>query len=186
MSVFSAVPSEGRKAIPTWMCVLLGIVFVLAGFVVLGDVVLATIVSTVIIGVAAVAAGIFELVHAFWTKGWGGFVWQIVLGLLYIVGGVALLTQPVAGSVLLTWVLGFVLLASGIVRILVGFGRWAEAGWVLVISGLFGIGAGFVILSGWPMTGLWVLGFLLGVDLVLHGVGWLVTAVTPAGRRVTT
>ncbi len=184
MAVFSTASSEGRQDVPTWLCVLLGIVLVIAGFVVLGDVVLATIVSTFIIGIAAIAAGVFELVHAFWTKGWGGFVWQIILGLFYIVGGIALVTQPVSGSLLLTWVLGFILLASGFVRIFVGFGRWAEAGWVLVISGLFGIGAGLVILSGWPMTGLWVLGFLLGVDLILHGVGWLVTAVTPAGRAV--
>lgn len=184
MAVYSTSSPSGRQEVPTWLCVLLGLVFVAAGLFVLGDVVLATIVSTVFIGIAAVAAGVFELFHAFWTKGWGGMIWQIILGLFYIVGGVALLTQPVAGSLVLTWVLGFILVASGIVRILVGFGRWAEAGWVLVLSGVFGVGAGFVILTGWPTTGLWVLGFLLGIDLVFHGVGWLVTAVTPSGRAL--
>jgi len=42
-----------------------------------------------------------------------------------------------------------------------------------LLSGIFGVIAGFVILSGWPITGLWVIGFLLGVDLISHGFGWL-------------
>jgi hypothetical protein len=30
-----------------------------------------------------------------------------------------------------------------------------------------------------------VLGFLLGIDLIFHGVGWLVTAIQPSGRVAT-
>ena len=42
---------------PTW-----------AGFFVLGNVVLVTVISTIFIGWISVAAGAFEIVHAFWTK----------------------------------------------------------------------------------------------------------------------
>jgi uncharacterized membrane protein HdeD (DUF308 family) len=31
-------------------------------------------------------------------------------------------------------------------------------------------------------TGLWVLGFLLGVDLISHGIGWLAYARQPTAR----
>lgn len=41
------------------------------------------------------------------------------------------------------------------------------------MSGLFGVVAGFIILSGWPTSGIWVLGLLLGVDLITHGAAWL-------------
>ena len=42
--------------------------------------------------------------------------------------------------------------------------------------GAVAIFAGGVILSGWPASGLWVLGLFLGIDLVMHGVWWIVFA----------
>ena len=72
------------------------------------------------------------------------------------------------------------LLISGLVRILIGISHWREAGWIMLLSGVFGVLAGLVILTGFPMTGLWVLGFLLGVDLISHGIGWLAYAWKPS------
>jgi uncharacterized membrane protein HdeD (DUF308 family) len=167
---------------PFWVCVLLGLVMILAGFFVLGDVMLVTVISTIFIGWVAIIAGAFEIVHAFWTKGWGGFVWQVLLGILYIAFGVVLVGQPVASALILTYVLGLLLLISGIVRILIGISHWREAGWIMLLSGVFGVLAGLVILTGFPSTGLWVLGFLLGVDLISHGIGWLAYAWLPRAR----
>jgi uncharacterized membrane protein HdeD (DUF308 family) len=90
--------------------------------------------------------------------------------------------QPVASALILTYVLGLVLLISGFVRIMLGISHWREAGWIMLLSGIFGVLAGLVILTGFPMTGLWVLGFLLGVDLISHGIGWLAYAWRPAAR----
>ncbi|EIG62723.1 hypothetical protein ABIB85_000276 [Bradyrhizobium sp. JR1.5] len=39
---------------------------------------------------------------------------------------------------------------------------------------------GLIILTGFPLTGLWVLGLLLGIDLLSHGIGWLSLAWRPA------
>jgi uncharacterized membrane protein HdeD (DUF308 family) len=168
------------SAPPFWICVLLGLVMIAAGILVLGDIMLVTLISTIFIGWVAIIAGAFEVVHAFWTKGWGGFVWQVLLGILYIAVGVVLVGQPVASALILTYVLGLVLAVSGFVRILLGITHWREAGWIMLLSGVFGVLAGIVILTGFPMTGLWVLGFLLGVDLISHGLGWLAYAWKPA------
>nr|WP_225673209.1 HdeD family acid-resistance protein [Bradyrhizobium hereditatis] len=159
---------------------LLGLVLVASGILVLGDIMLVTLISTVFIGWVAIIAGAFEIVHAFWTKGWGGFVWQVLLGILYIAFGIVLVGQPIASALILTYVLGLVLAISGFVRILLGVTHWREAGWIMLLSGIFGLLAGFVILTGFPMTGLWVIGFLLGVDLISHGLGWLAYAWKPA------
>jgi uncharacterized membrane protein HdeD (DUF308 family) len=155
---------------------------ILAGFSVLGDIVLFTVISTIFIGMMSIAAGAFEVIHAFWTKGWGGFVWQVLLGILYIAFGIVLVSQPVASALILTYVLGLLFLMSGVVRILLGVSNWREAGWIMLLSGLFGVLAGLVILTGFPMTGLWVLGFLLGVDLISHGIAWLTYAWRPTAR----
>jgi uncharacterized membrane protein HdeD (DUF308 family) len=165
---------------PRWVCVLLGLFMVLTGLLVLGDVAFFTVVSTLFIGWMAIATGGFEIFHAFWTKGWGGFVWQVLLGILYIAFGIVLLTQPLTGALLLTYVLGLALLISGLVRMLIGIGRWRQSGWIMLASGLFGVLAGLVILTGFPLTGLWVLGLLLGIDLLSHGIGWLTFAWQPA------
>src|SRR5689334_13478095 len=96
-----------------WLCSLLGIVLIVVGIMVLGDAVTATVLSAIFIGAMAVVAGGFEIVHAFWTKGWGGFIWQIVLGLIYIAFGITLMSQPLSGAVVLTYVFGLLLVFSG-------------------------------------------------------------------------
>ncbi|MDX3966252.1 MAG: DUF308 domain-containing protein [Bradyrhizobium sp.] len=82
----------------------------------------------------------------------------------------------------LTFVVGLLLPISGFVRLFPGLSHWKDAGWVMLLSGAFGILAGLVILTGFPMTGLWVLGFVLGVDLISHGIAWLTDAWRPAAR----
>src|SRR5258708_37860481 len=164
---------------PFWICVLLGLVMILAGILVLGDIMLVTIISTMFIGWVSIFAGAFEIFHAFWTKGWGGFVWQVLLGILYIAFGIILVSQPLTGALLLTYVLGLALLVSGVVRMLIGIGRWQQGGGITLASGLVGVLAGVIILTGFPTTGRWVLGMLLGIDLLSHGIGWLTFAWRP-------
>lgn len=173
----TSVPLTQLPSPPVWLCILLGIFMIVAGFLVLGDVVFFTLISTLFIGWMAIFTGAFEIIHAFWTKGWGGFTWQILLGILYVVFGFMLVSQPLTSALILTYVLGLVLLISGFVRILVGIGHWEQLGWIMLCSGLFGIAAGLIILTGFPATGMWVLGLLLGIDLLSHGIGWLTYAV---------
>ncbi|WP_245330243.1 DUF308 domain-containing protein [Bradyrhizobium sp. AS23.2] len=91
---------------PLWACALLGVVLIAAGLFALGDLAFATIISVKFIGLTAIAAGGFEVAHAFWTKGWSGFLWRIVLGVLYLAFGLILLTQPTSGALILTYLLG--------------------------------------------------------------------------------
>jgi len=170
---------------PTWIRVLLGIVMIVAGFLVLGDVALATLVSTVVLATLAIVAGGFEIFHSFWTKGWGGFLWQILLGILYVAFGLVLWSQPQAGALAITFVLGLLLLASGAVRILLSYRHWNDAGWIMLVSGIFGVLAGAIIMARWPSSGLWVLGLLLGIDLLSHGTAWLLYAWAPSRLKAT-
>jgi len=152
-----------------WTCAFLGVAMIAAGILALGDVVFATIISVKLIGLTAILAGAFEIIHAFWTKGWGGFLWQVLLGALYLAFGLLLLTQPAAGALILTSLLGAVLLASGIIRCVLSFAHWQQGGWLMLVSGAIGLLAGFLIVFGFPTISVWALGFLLGVDLISHG-----------------
>lgn len=163
----------GRPRGAAWTNAAIGIVFILAGIFVLGDLALATVISALVIGIAIVCAGFMEIVLAVWAGGWRGFLWQTTLGILYIVFGCLLISLPVLGSALLTGVLGIVLVMSGLGRMSLSRSYLSNDRWMMFISGLFGLMAGFLILIRWPSTGLWVIGAFVGVDLILHGIGWL-------------
>jgi uncharacterized membrane protein HdeD (DUF308 family) len=116
------------------------------------------------------------------TKGWGGFLWQILLGALYLAFGLVLLTQPASGALILTYFLGAVLFASGLIRCVLSFAHWRQNGWMMLISGIFGVLAGILILFCFPSISVWVLGFQLGVDLISHGLAWLLYALRSVRR----
>lgn len=182
-------PAKGSPMRPAgWVRLLLSAAMILAGVAVLADVAFASFVSSAFIGAAAIAVGTFEILHTVWTRGWGGFAWQTLLGLLYLAVGIVLLGGAGAGEMvvasgvarsarsgelLLTYGLGLLLLLSGIARILLGWSRWLESGWVMLLSGAFGVVAGLVVLAEFPRTRLWVFALLLGIDLIVHGAAWL-------------
>jgi uncharacterized membrane protein HdeD (DUF308 family) len=159
------------------VCALLGFVLIAAGIVALSDVVFATTISVKLIGITVIAAGVFEGFHAFWTKGWGGFVWQIMLGAIYLAFGLVLLSEPDSAAPILVYLLGALLLASGMIRSILSFAYWRQNGWMMLVSGVFGILAGAWLLFGNNTISAWGIGFLLGIVLLSHGLAWLLYAI---------
>ena len=156
-----------------WIAALVGAALIVVALVVFGHLVAATLVSTILIGAMLIVGSLFQIAHAFAERGWGGFALSLLVGLLYLVTGLVLTINPAAGSLALTLLFAAFLLTSGVVRVVLAFRFWHAWGWLLLLSGALGILAGLVIMTGYPMTGLWVLGFCLGVDLLVHGLWWL-------------
>ena len=154
--------------------VALGVFFVIAGFIALGSVVLATVVSVLYVGVMMLFAGIAEIISAFQMKSWGKFFLWILLGALYALAGFFVFDNPLLAAATLTLLLGAALVASGLVRIYLAFQmqQGAPWGWV-AFSGVITTLLGVVILIHWPLSGLYVLGLFLGIDLIFAGVGWI-------------
>jgi uncharacterized membrane protein HdeD (DUF308 family) len=156
-----------------WGATLVGAIFIFAGIFVLGDLVAATVISAMLIGILLLVAGVSEIFQAFSTQHWRGSLLRLLVGILYAVCGIMLITDPARASVILTLVFALSLIASGCVRIVQAVQYWALYGPLLLASGLIGIVAGLVILAKWPISGLWVLGLLVGIDLLSHGIWWL-------------
>jgi uncharacterized membrane protein HdeD (DUF308 family) len=154
--------------------VALGIVYALAGIIALGSVVMATVVSVFVVGIMMLVAGFAEVINAFQIKNWGKFFLWLLLGALYIVAGFLTFDNPLLAAALLTLLLGWVLIASGVMRIVLGFSMKSEMPWFgVVISGAITFLLGLVILIHWPVSGLYILGVFLGVDLIFAGAGWI-------------
>ncbi|MDX8533140.1 HdeD family acid-resistance protein [Mesorhizobium sp. VK25A] len=165
MAQLSEAQQPRRSA---WTNAAIGIILILAGVFVLGDLALATIISALVLGIAIICAGFVEIALAIWAGGWRGFLWQTTLGILYVIFGFLLISLPALGSMILIWLLGVVLMISGLGRISLGLRYLSTDRWMMLVSGLFGLAAGFLILIGWPSTGVWVIGAFVGIDLILH------------------
>ena len=137
-----------------------------------------TLASVLFFGVLILAAGLFQLVHAFTCKGWKSVLWHVLIALLYIAAGVDIIMDPARASVVLTLVLAGILIAVGLVRIIMAFQlRPAAAGWFWVaLSGLVSIVLGGMILGQWPESGMWVIGLFVAIELIFNGWSYLFMA----------
>jgi len=169
-----AVPELAPLRAKWGWIVALGVVYLIAGFIALGSVALATVVSVWIVGVMMIIAGVAEVFSAFQIKSWGKFLLWALLGVLYIFAGFVTFENPLLAAVLLTLILGASLVASGIMRIFLGFSMKRETPWIwVVLSGVITLLLGLLILARWPVSSLYILGLFLGIDLVMAGVGWI-------------
>ncbi len=154
--------------------VALGIVLILAGLFALGNVVAFTIASVIFIGAMLLVGGVFEIIHAFATKNWRGFVLNLILGIVYVIGGLLIMQEPVQGSLVLTLFVLAALLVGGIMRIAIAWQHRELAGWwLMLLGGIVSIVVAFMLYATLPWSGLWVLGTLIGVELLVQGVTWL-------------
>ena len=154
--------------------VALGVVYVIVGFIALGSVVTATAASVLVVGIMMVIAGVAEIINAFQVKTWGKFFLWLILGALYVVAGFVTFENPVLAALVLTLMLGAMLVASGIMRIIIAFSMKEGTPWIwAVVSGIVTLLLGLIILAGWPVSSLYVLGLFLGIDLVIAGACWI-------------
>jgi uncharacterized membrane protein HdeD (DUF308 family) len=161
-----------------WQSILLGIVLILAGLFTLRNAVAATVISAIVFGIALLIVGLFEIVQSFWAPHWSGFFWRVLVGVFYAIGGAVLVADPLAASILLTLAFAAALIASGAARVFLALAHWKRFGWLLLTSGIVGLLSGLVILFKWPLSGLWVFGLVVGIDLLLHGAWWVLSGWT--------
>lgn len=172
-SFFAAPGLEPLRAKSGWI-VALGVVYVIAGLIALGSVVFATVVTVFVVGVMMLIAGAAEVINAFQVKTWGKFLFWLLLGVLYVVAGLLTFENPLLAAALLTLLLGFSLIASGVMRIILAFSMRHGTPWAWVaFSGVITFLLGLIIVVHWPVSGLYVLGLLLGIDLIFAGTSWI-------------
>jgi uncharacterized membrane protein HdeD (DUF308 family) len=124
--------------------------------------------------------GFAHLVYAFAARDAGGFLWRLLLGIVYVVGGVYLGLHASLGLVSLTLVLAIILFAEGWMQILAYFSLRALPGsrWIL-IDGIITLLLGLMIGLSWPSGSAWAIGTLVGVNFLLSGLTRLGHAATP-------
>ena len=121
-----------------------------------------------LLGILVMAGGLLRMIWAFKAGGVGkGGILRLLLGVLTFFCGLLLAVNPIFAAGFLTILLSLYLIVDGVLEIAAGTST--RQGW-LTIGGIISILLGIVLWTGFPLSGPWVLGFLLGLKLVFIGI----------------
>jgi uncharacterized membrane protein HdeD (DUF308 family) len=166
-----------------WLLVL-GIVMVVFGTFAISWACLTTltVTATWLFGFLLLASGIAEIIHSFWIGRWGGMLFHLLIGMLYVLVGFLIIDQPENAAIQLTLLIAIFLMVSGLFRVVFAVSeRFPSWGWI-VLNGVVAFFLGLLIYKQWPTSGLWLIGLYIGIDLIFNGWGWIMLAFS--ARRI--
>lgn len=126
--------------------------------------------ATIVIGISVLIAGVGMLIGALQADSWGTGVFGTLVGVATLIAGGYMVVHPVLGMMTLTLFLGVYFIFDGMLQAVVAFQARPAPGWVwFLFGGVLSIVLGTIIYSGWPVTGFWVVGTLVGIRLLFGG-----------------
>jgi uncharacterized membrane protein HdeD (DUF308 family) len=160
----------------------LGILLLVAGVIGLGMTVMLGLVSMLYFGFLMLVGSVFQLVALVQSPGWRSRPWSLLIALLYLAAGLIMIFDPLLASATLTLLIGVGLVAIGVLRILVAFQLSGTYGWGwTLIGGILTLLLGFIVVAGWPVSGLWIIGLIIAIEVILAGISFI--AVALAARK---
>ena len=172
----TANPTEGLRGPATiikkasgWF-IAVAVAFIILGIFAIAEPAIAGLAVAILVGWLLILAGVAHLSTAFSGGGAGRVIWQVILGIIYVIGGVYFLTHPLLGLGTLTLLLAVIILAEAALEFVAYFGARRESGSVwLLINGLITLLLGGLIWVHWPSSSVWAIGTLVGVNLLMTG-----------------
>jgi len=155
-----------------------GIVLLLLGVAAIVRSFAATVASMVFFGWLLVFGAAVELAHAFMVGNWAGFSLHLLVAILFGVAGVAMLVRPVTSAEAVTLFMSMLFLISGLYQFISAL--WTHLpgwGWH-ALNGIIATILGGLLLAQWPVSGLWVIGLFIGIDLIFYGWVWIALALS--------
>ena len=166
------LPSAGKLT-------LIGIALVVVGVICCVSPAVAGGAVTYVIGFLLLATGLLQVFQGFRETGWTSKLLPIILGTLTIVAGGSILAHPWIGMAVLTIVLAISFICEGVWKIFVSFSFRPAGGWLgLLLSGIVAVVLGGMIWAQWPESTLYVIGIMIGVNLLMTGIALIVLATT--------
>lgn len=166
-----------------WLLVL-GLSMVILGTIALFITPSATIGTVLVLGWLLVFSGVAEAIHAFSVRSWGGIFLHLIGGVLGVLVGLLVVTHPVAGALAFTLLFASFFTVIGVFRLVAAirlkFPNWGWAAFDGAVTVLLGV----MLWMDWPGSGLWFIGFAVGLSLLLRGWSYVMFAIAIRARPV--
>ncbi len=154
----------------------LGVLLLVCGTLALAFPFMASLVAISALSAILMVAGVATLVSSFWTGKWSGFLVQVLVGLLYLAAGFVVSDRPETSILLLTIYVAVTFMVMGIFRIMAAMVmRFPQWGWAL-LNGCVTFLAGLVIYRHLSTAAVWVIGLLVGLEMIFSGWAWIMLA----------
>jgi uncharacterized membrane protein HdeD (DUF308 family) len=138
-----------------------------------------------LVGVLVMAGGMTRMLWAFQADSLGKGVLVFLIGALTLLAGIAVIAHPLMSSAILSVLLTVYFLADGLAEMFAASALpegQAGKGW-LIFDGIVTLVLGVMIFTGFPLSGFFAIGVLLGVKLLFAGMSML-TLGAATGRLV--
>tara|TARA_B110000503_G_scaffold85888_1_gene130830 strand:- start:13105 stop:13686 length:582 start_codon:yes stop_codon:yes gene_type:complete len=166
-----------------WM-LSLGIVMVMLGVIGLGMTVLFNEIVVMYFGFLLLFGSGVQLMQAFRAEAWKGRVWHVLIALVYIVGGIIAVTEPVIAGMTLALLIAWTLIVIGVLRLFMGLQMRGANGWLwTLLGGVLSVVLGVMIINEWPQSGLWVIGLFVAIEILFAG--WSQIMIALAAKNYT-
>ena len=167
------------------LSIALSVLMIVAGFLAILIPQVAGIAVNLVVGWLLVFSGVAHLVFAWQSRHNRGFIWELLLGVLYFFVGGYLLINPILGLVSLTLALSLYLWMEGMLEFVLSYllRSMPGSGWLL-FDGIVTVILAFMIWRTWPWSTEWAIGTLVGVSMLFSGVSRLMVSL--AARRLAT
>ena len=160
---------ETVKRYSTWY-LLEGVLLVVAGVVALIWPYVASVALVFLLGWILIVSGVLQGIGLIGAKDVPHFWLQLVSAVLAIVIGILLLRNPNAGLLIMTVLLIVYFFVEGISKVIFAMNIRPFVGWLWVLlSGIVGLLLGAYLWANMPVASEWVLGVLLGIQLIVEG-----------------
>jgi len=161
----------------------LSVLLIVVGLLAIAAPLVAGVAVTSIVGWLIVFGGVTHMVIAWHVRGAGEYVWELLLGVLYMAVGWFVVWHPLEGLLGLTLILGAYFLTKGIFELVLGFRLRPVpgSGWLL-LDAVISLVLAAMIWSHILTSATWVVGTLVGVGILFSGISRL--GLSLAAKRV--
>jgi uncharacterized membrane protein HdeD (DUF308 family) len=158
---------------------LLGVLLVTAGtaaIIVPPATVGTTFAVAIFFGILLMVAGVATIVSSFWIGEWSGFLIHLLVGILYVACGFVVTENPIVSVVMMTIFIAVSFIVLGTFRIIAALKlRYPQWGWAL-LNGTITMLAGVIVFRNLPNDAFWVIGLLVGLEMLFNGWTWIMLA----------
>jgi uncharacterized membrane protein HdeD (DUF308 family) len=159
---------------------LLGILLVVGGtaaIIVPSVTVAASLVAVIVLGLVLMISGVGIMIGSVWAGKWSGMLLHLLVGVLYVLVGFLITDRPWKADAVITLYLAAIFILLGGYRIVAALAvRFPQWGWAL-LNGVITLLAGIIIYKHFPESSLWVIGLLVGLEMLFNGWTWIMLAI---------